>query len=383
MLAIYRRHLRGCPHRSKGRSYRRCRCPIWVDGRLGDADIRKSLGLRDWQKAQDLVRKWEAEGERRAEAPPVTIEQACEEFIRDAGARGLREPTLYKYGLLFRQLQQFSQENGLRLINQFDLDALRKFRASWPNRNMAAQKKLENLRAFFRFAHDSGWISTNAASSLKNPKNNAPPTMPFTREEVIRIFAACDRYPDNYGRTGGPAARRLQALVLLLRYSGLRIGDAVTLARERLVGNKLLLYTAKTGTPVYCPLPDCAVTALEAAPRTSERYFFWTGESTLKSVTRDWQRSLKKLFRLAGVPDGYAHRFRHTFAVDLLLAGVPLERVAVLLGHQSVRVTEKHYAPWVHARQAQLEADVKRVWDLDLPATKGTPQVRGKAATVN
>ena len=89
------------------------------------------------------------------------------------------------------------------------------------------------------------------------------------------------------------------------------------------------------------------------------------------------------MFRLAKVPDGYAHRFRHTFAVDLLLAGVPLERVAVLLGHQSIRVTEKHYAPWVHARQAQLEADVKRVWDLDLSATKGTPQVHGKAPVVN
>ncbi len=79
----------------------------------------------------------------------------------------------------------------------------------------------------------------------------------------------------------------------------------------------------------------------------------------------------------------YAHRFRHTVAVDLLLAGVPLERVAVLLGHKSLRLTEKYHAPWVHARQGQLEADVKRVWELDLPATKGTPRVRGKTPVVN
>jgi hypothetical protein len=37
----------------------------------------------------------------------------------------------------------------------------------------------------------------------------------------------------------------------------------------------------------------------------------------------------------------------------------------MLLGHQSVRITERHYAPWVHARQAQLEADVKRAWSED------------------
>jgi hypothetical protein len=29
----------------------------------------------------------------------------------------------------------------------------------------------------------------------------------------------------------------------------------------------------------------------------------------------------------------------------IVLAGIPIERVAVLLGHQSVRVTEKHYSP--------------------------------------
>lgn len=84
---------------------------------------------------------------------------------------------------------------------------------------------------------------------------------------------------------------------------------------------------------------------------------------------------MRRLFRLAGVPDGHAHRFRDTFAVELLLAGVPLERVSVLLGHQSTKVTEKHYTPWVRARQEQLEADVRRTWDTDIFA--GTPAKRG------
>jgi integrase len=79
--------------------------------------------------------------------------------------------------------------------------------------------------------------------------------------------------------------------------------------------------------------------------------------------------------------EGHAHRFRDTFAVErapalslqkncwsslifasLLLAGVPLERVSILLGHTSVKITEKHYAPWVRKRQEQAEADVKRTW---------------------
>ena len=87
-----------------------------------------------------------------------------------------------------------------------------------------------------------------------------------------------------------------------------------------------------------------------------------------------------------GICHAHAHRFRDTFAVELLLAGVPLERVSVMLGHQSTRITEKHYSPWVRARQEQLEADVRRAWAADLiaqSATKGTSEVHGETARPN
>ena len=161
------------------------------------------------------------------------------------------------------------------------------------------------------------------------------------------------------------SSRSLPTLVLLLRYSGLRIRDAATLSRNRIQGDKLFLYTAKTGTPVYCPLPPVVIEALDAIPESA--YFFWTGLSTPKTAAGIWQESLNRLFVLAGIPDGHAHRFRDTFSVELLLAGVPIERVSIILGHQSVRITEKHYAPWVRARQEQLEAYVRRTWEAPEP----------------
>ncbi len=49
-------------------------------------------------------------------------------------------------------------------------------------------------------------------------------------------------------------------------------------------------------------------------------------------------------------------------------------------------ITEKHYAPWVLARQEQLEADVMRTWGKDklvLASAKRTPEVHEKMEAVN
>ena len=374
MLTIYRRHKKDCSHREEGRKYRRCKCPIWVDGSFGGVEVRRSLKVRTETEAERELEelKCELKGESSGRPELITISTACQEFERDAIARGLREPTLYKYRLLFRQLKGFAEDHGFRFLEELDVTALRAFRASWPNQNLSALKKLEALRTLFRFAHASGWIGENPAAKIKSPKITDRPTLPFTRDEMVIILAACDRYE------GGPAyGRRLRALILLLRYSGLRIRDALTLPRDRIVKGKLFLRTAKTGTPVYLPLPDFVVNALDAIPRRGP-YYFWTGESKPKSVVGNYQRALHKLFELAEAAGGHAHRMRDTFAVELLLSGVPMERVSVLLGHQSLKVTERHYAPWVRARQEQLEADVRRSWAADPLAfgeTKGTPEV--------
>ena len=381
MLTVYRRHRKACGRRSEGREYRRCRCPIWTDGFLAGQEIRKSLGTRDWEKAQEIVRQWEADGECRGaeDGSPLSVEHATASFEMDAGARGLRDRTIYKYKVLFRQLKAFADVKGIRFLRELDTPTLRQFRASWKDKNLAALKKLERLRSFFRFVVSNGWIVANPTTGLKNPKVSMRPTLPFSQDEMAKILAGIHAYVEDRRVFEAVNPARLRVLVLLLRYSGLRISDAVACQCSRLIDGKLRLYTQKTGTHVFVPLPEFVVRELSLIPPVSDARWFWSGNGKLETAVADWQGRLQKLSEYAKVENVHAHRFRDTFAVELLLSGVPLERVSVLLGHNSVRVTEKHYSPWIRERQEQAEADVRRTWAKDtlvLLETNVTPEVR-------
>ena len=136
MLTPYRRHTKHCEHRNEGRKYRRCKCPVWVDGFLGKQETRQTLRTRDWEKAQKLIREWEAEGTigQESSTEPIGVGEACEAFLRDAEARNLRGTTLYRYRLLFRQFQEFAQQLGLRYLRELDVALLGSF---GPSRRIA------------------------------------------------------------------------------------------------------------------------------------------------------------------------------------------------------------------------------------------------------
>ena len=359
MLRIYRRHLKACGKRSE--RYRRCNCPIQVEGTLGGEFIRKSLDLTSWVAASNLLAGWNASGKIgviRQEIPSVP--KAVERFFEDAQARGLRPQTIGKLKVVLeKQLVPFCERRGLTQFRQISTDEIRRFRESWSDSPISALKKLERLRSFFRFCVDNGWIEKNQCLGIKPPKWDQRPTMPFTEDEVERILAAIEKFPTN-GKHGAQNRPRLRAMVLLLRYSGLRIGDAVSLTKDRVKDGKIYLRTEKTGTFVFVPVPAVVTDALSELV-CGERYF-WSGNGNLKSAVGDWQRSFRRLMKLADISDGHFHRFRDTAAVGWLERGLSLEQVSVLLGHRSIKVTEKHYRPWVKSLQVSLEEAVRKSW---------------------
>jgi len=134
MLYTYRRHATGCAHRAKGRKHLRCQCPIWVDGRLNGKRFHGALGTTDWQRAQQIVRDLELDGELSTDGgakEPITVEQAVSRFIADLEARKLRASTLRKYRLLGKQIRQFAADKEVRFLRQVGLELMDEFRTRW------------------------------------------------------------------------------------------------------------------------------------------------------------------------------------------------------------------------------------------------------------
>ncbi|MGA2814241.1 MAG: tyrosine-type recombinase/integrase [Candidatus Acidiferrum sp.] len=317
--------------------------------------MRKPLRVRDWTRAQEIVRKWEVEGTQPKRPPRLTIEEWRDRFIEDATARKLSESTLRLYRLLFKQIVAFSSQKGHKLVSDLDLNALSEFRATWQNNALSASKKLERLRGIFKFAVKRKLVEENPALDLVSPKVKQNPTLPFTADEMEQILKAAE---------SDEVDPRVKAFILTMRYSGLRISDTSVLAVASLHGNRLRLYMAKTGEPVSVLLPARVVESLKAVAHEHPDYFFWRGKSKISSVTGRWRAKIAKVFEVAKTENGHTHRFRDTFAVSLLENGASLEDVGTLLGHSSLRVTQKHYSPWVKTRQDALDKVVKSATEM-------------------
>ncbi|HET9281187.1 MAG TPA: tyrosine-type recombinase/integrase [Candidatus Angelobacter sp.] len=302
----------------------------------------------------------------------ITIVKAVKDFLADEQGRKLANTsTSQSKTLLEKQLLSWAQSESLKFLDELTTSKLRDFRTSWGNGALTTQRKHHRLNGFFAFCMENDWILKNASKRMK-PVNVSPkPTDYFTPEEFSRIIDGTYAYGNwRGGRDFKHRPLRLRTLILLMRWSGLSILDAVTLERRRLERNRLFLYRHKTGVPVYVPIPPDVVSLLHGLPNSNPRYFFWSGNGDPHTAKKGWQRTLRRLFKTLALKteDGepkrcHPHMFRDTFAVELLLAGALMDQVSLLLGHSSIKITEKHYAPFVKARQQQLEASARMAWN--------------------
>lgn len=318
--------------------------------------------------------------EARPEDNVRSVSEAVDLFIKDKKVQGVTSGVIKKYALELERLSQYCERQGIYTVQGITREMLTGFCGTWETfypSSFTRSKVRERLRSFLRYCFEAQWLPRIPA--VPKVMVDEPPTMPLSKDEYARLldalYAVNPRRWDRKDSTQGLTDKRrvwLRALIQLMRWSGLAIQDAVTLGRRELKHDDskgiftIVTSRQKTGIDVSVPIPSAVAQELLAVANGNTRYVFWTGNGSGASLSRTvTTRYLRPLFEAANIPcDGHmvAHRLRDTFVVDLLEQGVPLEEVSKLIGHESLRTTEKHYAKWVKGRQDRLDALVTGTW---------------------
>ena len=373
-LTIYRRHAGKCPNKG---NLQGCQCPLWVHGKLRGEFIQRSLDTRSLGaadiKKEDLLR-----GEDDPTPPggiqliqkrkgPVTIEAACADFLasKEGGAEGSFE--LYQRAVT--HFRRFAEAHGLVYLAQIEWthlrDYFREYGAGWSP--VTREGRLTHLRVFFNYCvkPSNRWIEFSPAAEpglAQNAGGTNGARRPFASEEVAAILAAVERMPEE-------VRDRARALVLLLLFTGMRISDAAYFEREFLTPRRTADYYAiKNRERIKIPpeVPERVAEALAKLP-ASRVYFFQEDRADDYREARhalrhrgffgklmpDYQKRVDQaaelvaqVLSLAGITGfvtSACHRFRDTFAVNLLVGGADIYTVSQMLGHSSVKITADHY----------------------------------------
>ena len=162
--------------------------------------------------------------------------------------------------------------------------------------------------------------------------------VPLTREEVARFFESLRSWRD-------------LAIVSLMLFGGLRSREVLGLKLPDLIlSESTVRVRGKGDKDRVVPLAPQALRALTSyqrleRPEVLDDYLFLC----LKGPARGQPMTpagLREIFRYhrrrSGVASGNAHRFRHTFATDMVRAGMPLPTLMRLMGHSQIEMTLRY-----------------------------------------
>ena len=144
---------------------------------------------------------------------------------------------------------------------------------------------------------------------------------------------------------------------------GFKINEASTLQWSDIdfVNGVIYLYRTKASNDVFTHMTKrLHTTLLNRLKAVDGEYVFPGRHGGHKTIQNN--RALEAAFKRAGLTDVSSHNMRKTFATRLLSRGAAITDVQHLLGHASVKTTEKAYAAFVKNERFKQTIDL-----LDTP----------------
>lgn len=231
-----------------------------------------------------------------------------------------------KYGNL--PLRRFN----MMLLEQFQTERLHK-----GNKPATINRFIATIKHMFTKAVDWNMVEESILKSVRRVKllEEKNRRLRFlSKDECQELVKHCSPY--------------MKPMVVMALNTGMRKGEILTLkwSNVDMKHRFILLEDTKNGERREIPINDTLTQAIDSLPRRIDDGYVFFDPKTDKPyqyIKKGFATALKK----AGIQDFHFHDLRHTFASQLVMAGVDITTIKELLGHKSLAMTMRyaHLAP--------------------------------------
>lgn len=202
--------------------------------------------------------------------------------------------------------------------------------------------EINGLRAFFTWLVAEEVLAADPSATLSPPRRNPNRVEVYAPDEMAAVLAHTASLTDLRGQ-------QRHAIIATLRWTGCRAGEVSNLHRDRVeLAERRLEVLGKGSRPRIVAIPDPLADVLAAftevvRPQLPDTPYLFVNthpfvpDPDKRCSVSALQRECRLAAQGAGLPGRhYPHRWRHSFATELIRAGVGVAQVQRQLGHASV-----------------------------------------------
>jgi integrase len=257
-----------------------------------------------------------------------------------------RQKSFHSKQIMIRQLDSVFKNIPLRFINSLMLEKFQTDRLQRGNKPATANRLIACVKHMFTKAVEWEMVEEESLKRVRKVKllqeNNSRLRF-LSREECQNLINACDQH--------------IRPIVIIALNSGMRKSEILNLTWNQvdLKHGFILLEITKNGDRREIPINATLRAALQELPRRIDGGYIFVNQKKGKPF-RDIRKSFPSALKKLGIQDFRFHDLRHTFASQLVMAGVDIPTIKELLGHKSLAMTMRysHLSPSHKARAVEL-----------------------------
>lgn len=296
---------------------------------------------------------------------PLIYETIYREYVDYVNCMPIGLKTRERKIWSFTKYLEYLESVGIQELSQIEHGTVHEYITSLSSYSSATLRVTRtNLREAYDWMYEKQYVPFSGRQMFplirKDPRNKL--LSYYSKEEIQQLLSCID--------TDTSSGKCMYAVICLLAYLGMRVGDIIALRFCDIDWTKETISYAqqKTGNPLSLPLIDEVkfplIDYIKNARHESAdpEYVFVTmyAPYTRYTCTSSMFRMVEKCMQTAGINyEGRhhgPHSLRHSLATNMMRENVPISAIANIMGHSSTKTTEIYLTvDETHLKELSLE----------------------------